>query len=503
MTTASAPADRRLYTAAAVAELDRRAIHDHGTAGYDLMCAAGAAVYRLLCLRWPAARQLLVVCGGGNNGGDGLVVARLARAAGRDVRVVLTRAPERLAGEAAAAWADFAAAGGDALAPADVDCADCDLVVDALLGTGLDRPVAGTAAGLIDDIRSAGRPVLAVDVPSGLSADSGAVLGTAVRADATLSFIGRKRGLYTGAGPDHAGALFFDTLATPAAIHVDLEPWVAWPDAGAVHRLLPPRLASGHKGGSGRLTVVGGNHGMCGAARLAAEAGARAGAGLVAVATRERHAAAIAGARPELMARGIEQPAAELPALLDPAGVLLIGPGLGHGSWAEAALGSALDTPARARVIDADGLNLLAAHGLTAGGAAVITPHPGEAARMLGCAVAAVEADRFAALEALVARHDCVVVLKGAGSLVGGPERRTHLIGEANPALATGGTGDVLGGVIAGLLAQGLAAFDAAIAGTWLHARAAHLAAAGRDRGLLAGDLPAWIGQLHAERRRA
>lgn len=496
-------AAERLYTAAAVRELDRRAIEDHGIDGYALMKAAGAAAFRLLRLRWPGARRIGVVCGGGNNGGDGLVVARLAIAAGLAPMVVLTRAPERLSGSAARAWEDFTAAGGTLLPGADFDRTACDVIVDALLGTGLDRPVEGTAADLIGRINAAARPVLAVDIPSGLSADSGAVLGTGVRAHATITFIGRKRGLHTGAAPAVTGPVFLDALDTPPAIHRAVEPWVARIGADDVRRRLPRRALTAHKGSAGRVLVVGGNHGMGGAVRMAGEAALRSGAGLVTVATRPAHTAALSAARPELMACGVEDPARELPPLLSTADAVVLGPGLGRDDWARAALETVLAGGCARGVLDADALNGIAAADSVVPADWILTPHPGEAARLLDTGVETVENDRFAALEAIVARHGTAVVLKGAGTIVGAPGARTGLVDIANPAMATGGVGDILAGVIGGLLAQGCEAADAAIAGAWLHARSGLQAAAGGDCGLVASDLMVPLAALRSGLHRA
>lgn len=489
----------RLYTGAAVRELDRRAIDEQGVDAHELMCRAGAAAFRLLRLRWPDARSVLVCCGGGNNGGDGLVVGRLALAAGLQVTLRQHGGPDRLHGAAARAHADFVATGGRAQPLAGLEPTGVDVVIDGLLGTGLDRPVRDDIASAIDAINAGGRPVLALDVPSGLDADSGAVRGTAIVAHATMTFIGYKRGLFTGAAARHCGSLFLDRLGTPDLIHAGVEPWSPLINRDWVAARMPRRLPAAHKGMAGRLLVVAGNEGMAGAARLAGEAGLRAGAGLVTVATRPQHTAALTAARPELMTRGIDDPRARLPRLLAGADAVVVGPGLGRDDWARAALATVLADGPGPRVIDADGLNLLAAEGWQAGDGAVLTPHPGEAARLLGQSVAAVEDDRFAAQAELVRRGGAaVVVLKGAGTLVGPVDGRVAVAGGAIPALATGGTGDVLAGAIGGLLAQGCTPGVAAAAAAWLHAAAARRVIGTRDCGLLAGDLLPVLGDLRA-----
>jgi|AntDeeMinimDraft_5_1070356.scaffolds.fasta_scaffold01399_4 NAD(P)H-hydrate epimerase len=471
----------RLYTAERVRELDRRAIEDHGIHGYDLMVRAARAAFRLLRLRWPRARRIAVYCGGGNNGGDGLVVARLAREAGFTVDTGLAGDPDRFKGAAGEAWRAWVDAGGTAAPLEAVDPARADVIVDALLGTGLDRTVHGAIGAAIEAINSVAAPVLALDIPSGLQADTGSVMGFAVRAQATITFIGHKRGLFTAAGPDCVGAVFSDDLDAPAAIYADDDPSIEVITRARVARALPRHRPTAHKGDRGRVLVVGGDHGFAGAARLAAEAALRAGAGLIQVATRALHAPALAAARPELMARGIEDPASELPDLLAAADVVVAGPGLGSGDWGRAALAAIREAAPERLLLDADALNLAAAEPGMAPIPTIVTPHPGEAGRLLGIGTDAVQADRFAALDGLVDRCGCTVVLKGAGTLVGAPRRGTALLPGARPELGVGGTGDVLSGVIAGLLAQGVASHDAARTGVWLHAAAAMRAARGDD----------------------
>ncbi len=489
-----------LYTAAQVRELDRRAIErlgaaggvDPDAAGYMLMQRAGAAAFRLLQLRWPAARSLAIFCGGGNNGGDGVVLANLARAAGYDVRVALAREPQQLRGAAARAWSDWAAAGGDHVALDALEPAAADLVIDALLGTGLDRPVHGAIAESVARINAAAVPVLALDIPSGLQADTGAVLGDAIAAAATVTFIGAKRGLYTGAAPDFTGPVFLDRLEVPDAVYAESGETVQPIDRGWVGPRLPRRRPAAHKGHHGHVLVVGGDYGLAGAARMAGEAALRCGAGLVTVGTRPEHATSLALARPELMTRALADPDGELPQLLGAADVVVAGPGLGQGDWSRAALAAVRAAEGRRRLLDADGLSLLAEAPGPIGPDTVLTPHPGEAGRLLGSSAAEVQQDRFAALAGLVQRYDATVVLKGAGSLVGAPGEPPRMLPGARPAMAVGGMGDVLSGAIAALLGQGLAPSVAAATGVWLHAAAAdRCAATAGESGVLPGDLTA------------
>jgi NAD(P)H-hydrate epimerase len=483
-----------LYSAAQVRELDRRAIGDLGIPGYVLMQRAAAAAFAALRRQWPQARRVAVLCGSGNNGGDGYEIARLAFEAGLDVEVARVGSLPS-AGDAVAAHASWAGQGGavrvyDAAFAADA-LASADVICDAIFGIGLTREVNGVPAEAIAamNARGRGQGVLAVDVPSGLDADTGAVLGTAVRADVSVSFIGRKLGLYVGAGPDHAGRRAFADLGVPASL-VDTSP--AQCDLmceDALADALPRRARSAHKGTHGHVLLVGGDLGMPGAILLAARAALRAGAGLVSVATRPAHALALTGAQPEVMFHGMDN-AAGVDELIRRADVVALGPGLGTGVWS-AGLFDRCVRAGKPLALDADALNLLARAAATRVPAGtVITPHPGEAARLLGIEGREVQADRLAAARALRTRHaGTVVVLKGAGSVVHG--ERTAICPYGNPGMGVGGMGDVLTGVIAALIGQGLDAERAASTGVLAHALAGDRASAagGGERGLLPSDL--------------
>ena len=483
-----------LYRAAQVRGFDRAAIEGLGIPGATLMARAGEAAFRALRARWPEARSVAVVCGAGNNGGDGYVVARLAREAGLVARAAAVSDPARLRGDAAGA-AEGARAAGVPLEPFRADALrGADVLVDALLGTGLDRPLEGEWAVAVQAVRSAGRPTLALDIPSGLHADTGQVLGAAVRASVTVTFLALKPGLFTGAGPAYCGRVVFHDLGVPRSVLEGEEPAALRLDGEALRRVwLAPRRRDAHKGRFGHVLVVGGGHGYGGAARLAGEAAARCGAGLVTVATRPEHVGAMIAARPELMARGVER-ASDLAPLLARATVVALGPGLGQGSWgrelAAAALGCGLP-----QVVDADALSMVP-QGTALAPPRVLTPHPGEAARMLGISTAQVQDDRLVAAASLRERFGAVVVLKGNGTVVDDGQGPPAICTQGNPGMAAGGMGDLLTGVVAGLLAQGVPAGAAARLGAWLHAEAADAAARGGERGLLPSDLFAYLTRL-------
>jgi NAD(P)H-hydrate epimerase len=468
-----------LFTTAQVRALDQAAIGD-GIVGIELMERAARAALDALRRRWPQARSVCVLCGPGNNGGDGFLLAALARAAGLQVSVIAL--PGQPSADAARARERFSGNGGQVSSVIEA-LPEADVYVDALFGSGLNRAPAGEAATLITAVNAQSRPVLALDVPSGLDSDTGVAFEPCLRATATICFVGWKRGLFTAQGPGRCGERSLATLDIPAHTYAHAEP-----DAILLTpQALPPRARDSHKGRFGHVLAIGGDLGTGGAVRMCGEAAARVGAGLVSIATREANVGAILSARPELMPHGVHVPR-NLEPLLARASVLALGPGLGQDDWGHGLWFAALDAGIPT-VLDADGLNLLAANPRALPEMVVMTPHPGEAARLLETTTADVQADRFAAARGLARSYGAVVVLKGGGSLVADPEGRVAVCPWGNPGMASGGTGDVLTGVIAGLLAQGLTPWGAACLGVGLHARAGDLAARAGERGMLASDL--------------
>ena len=480
----SLPTD--VFSVATVREIDRSAIEDNGIPGYTLMTRAGEASVQAARARFPEARRWQVVVGAGNNGGDGYVVARLAAQAGIAVSVLALVPPEKLQGDAARAHADFVAEDGVTLAWHGELDTEAHLLFDGILGSGLERAVGGEYARAVDAINAHSAPVVALDIPTGISGDTGAKLGCAVEADLTVTFVGLKSGLFLQDGPDHCGELVFAGLDIPEDARGNPLPAFRRFGDERLAALLPRRRKSAHKGDFGHVLVVGGGEGMPGAVRLCGEAALRTGAGLVSIATHPAHASSVVIARPELMCHAIDD-IKKLEQLIEKADVIAFGPGLGQTEWARQlyALVASSELPS---VWDADALNLLATMP-EASGARIITPHPGEAGRLLGLSAGAVQADRPAALATLATRYDGVAVLKGAGSLVSSAGDVPWLCTAGNPGMAAPGMGDVLTGIIAALLAQGLAPGDAAAAGVDVHARAGDRAAQAGQRGLLASDL--------------
>lgn len=457
-----------------------------GIAGQVLMQRAGHAAWLTLQRSRPNARRIDIVCGAGSNGGDGYEIARLANGIGRDVRVWQV-GPLPASADSVAARAAWLKAGG-AVQPLGADSLDkAEVVVDALLGIGMKRDLTDDMAAAvltINEARAQGAWVLAIDVPSGLDAGTGRIGGVAVRAHQTVTFIGNKVGLYTGDGVDCAGEIVLDTLNIPAQNYESMEPLASLQTETDLADWLPKRARNSHKGTHGHVLVMGGDSGMSGAALLAGQAALRSGAGLCSIATRGPHALVLTPAQPELMCRRAET-VDDLMPLLSQAAVIAIGPGLGQEGWARALFARAL-TANLPMVMDADALNLLATTSFKRD-SWVLTPHPGEAARMLGVTTAEIQSDRPAAVVALQERYGGVVVLKGAGTLIKG--EKLALCPYGNPGMAVGGMGDVLTGMIAACIAQGQPLEQAANAGVLAHALAGDRAATQGMRGMLPSDL--------------
>ncbi|WP_122580953.1 NAD(P)H-hydrate dehydratase [Pseudomonas viridiflava] len=479
-----------LYSAAQVRDLDARLIAA-GTPGFELMQRTAHATWRAIRRRWPEASELTVLAGHGNNAGDGYLVASLAHKTGWQVRVLAVGDPAALKGDAALA---YAAASGVNIQPW-ANQAMAGIVVDALLGTGLQGDVRDPYRSAIEAINASGLPVAAVDIPSGLCADTGHCLGVAVRADLTVTFIGLKMGMLTGDAPDLIGQLIFDDLQADKAIVAQAPVTAKRLDKTSLP-FLAPRPRTAHKGMYGRVLVIGGDHGFGGAALLSAESALRSGAGMVTLATRTEHVPAALTRMPEIMSAGIHS-ANQLMTLIEAASVLVVGPGLGQDSWGRSLLSAAANAD-RPQVWDADALNQLATGQVVLPKNSVITPHPGEAARLLGISTQEVQNDRAAAAHALARTFNAVCVLKGSGSLIADVDGRLALCDRGHPAMATAGLGDVLAGLTGALMAQHMSAFDAACLAVWLHASAGQKIGAS-GRGMAASDSIPAIRQLLEE----
>ncbi|CNH11638.1 putative carbohydrate kinase [Yersinia kristensenii] len=452
---------------------------------FDLMVRAGNAAFELARKQYPAAHHWLILCGHGNNGGDGYIVASRALAAGLNVTLIACPGNRPLPAEAHQAQSQWLAAGGVINQPDILWPQHIDLIIDGLLGIGLRAAPQGVYATLIDTANRHRAAKIALDIPSGLSADSGAAPGSVIRADHTLTFVTLKPGLLTGQARDWVGHLHCNDLG--------LTPWLAAQPvqierltAGNLPQWLKPRRPCAHKGEHGRLLLVGGDKGFGGAIRMAGEAALRSGAGLVRVLTHIEHVAPILAARPELMMQ--ELTPETLAQSMSWADVLVVGPGLGQSDWGRNAL-NLLQQSDKPALWDADALNLLALNPLKRQNR-VLTPHPGEAARLLGCRVADIESDRLLSARNIVKQYGGVVVLKGAGTLIASEQGEMAIADVGNAGMASGGMGDILSGIIGSLIAQKLVLYDAACAGCVVHGVAADkLAEVQGTRGLLATDL--------------
>jgi len=475
-----------LYRAEQVRSLEQLAINIQGITSFDLMARAGKAVFASINHQWPTIKSVAIFCGSGNNAGDGYIVARLAMLMGLKVVVYSLVDPESLSGDALLAYRKYRIVAGTVILFQSEQNIAADVFVDALLGIGLSRPVAGLYAQAIALINTTAVKVIAIDIPSGIHADTGFVLGCAVKADCTVSFVALKQGLLTGQAVDYCGNIIYESLAVPTSIFLEIKPAAV----RVTKAVISSRDRYSHKGHYGHTLIIGGDHGYTGAVRLAGEAALRMGAGLVSIATRTEHAALMNLGRPELMCHGVET-SDQLAILLEKASVVVIGPGLGQSDWAKMLFNKTLNA-GKPMVIDADGLNLLA-KSPTANPQWILTPHPGEAASLLNCTTAEIEQDRFASVTAIQSQYDGIALLKGAGTLIASADD-CAISSTGNPGMASGGMGDVLAGIIAGLLAQGLSLQEAAQQGAYHHGLAADVAVRRKgERGLLASDLMPYL----------
>ncbi|MFP2427701.1 bifunctional ADP-dependent NAD(P)H-hydrate dehydratase/NAD(P)H-hydrate epimerase [Enterobacter ludwigii] len=463
---------------------EKEAADSLGITLYELMQRAGEAAFNVARAAYPESSHWLILCGHGNNGGDGYVVARLAVAAGIHVTLLAQESDKPLPEEASAAREAWLNAGGVIHTTDIVWPEEIDVIIDGLLGTGLRSAPRDPVATLIARANAHSAPVVALDIPSGLMAQTGTTPGAVIQAAHTVAFIALKPGLLTGKARDVTGTLHHNALGLESWL-AGQETHVSRVDASLLAQWLPPRRPTSHKGDHGRLVIIGGDHGTAGAIRMTGEAALRCGAGLVRVLTRIENSAPIITARPELMVHELTPQSLE--ESLEWADVVVIGPGLGQQAWGKQAL-QKVENFRKPMLWDADALNLLAINPDKRHNR-ILTPHPGEAARLLNCSVAEIESDRLLSARRLVKRYGGVAVLKGAGTVVASDEAM-GIVDAGNAGMASGGMGDVLSGIIGALLGQKLPLYDAACAGCVAHGVAADkLAARYGTRGMLATDL--------------
>ncbi|RKF14521.1 NAD(P)H-hydrate dehydratase [Alginatibacterium sediminis] len=459
----------------------------------QLMERAGSASFEFLQEQWPRAQNILVLAGNGNNGGDAFVIARLAKQAGMQVQVVQVDSKHERQGPALLAEQAWLADGGELELAQWADWS-VDLIVDGLLGTGLSGELRDAVKELIERVNRTEVPVFAIDAPSGLCCSTGRSLGATVKATATITFIALKQGLLTGQAPEFTGELVFAGLGVDQQFETNNKATVKRLTEHEFADYLKPRSKLSHKGEFGRVAVIGGDLGMPGAIRLAGEACLRSGAGLVNLLTRNEHQRSLLSHRPELMVDGVKADDPLLAKQLERASVNVIGPGLGQEAWGSQLFKQCLESE-KPLLVDADGLNLLVNMPRWRSDW-ILTPHPGEASRLLGCSVADIEDDRITAARNIQKRFGGVCVLKGAGTVIAGEDNLVYVVKVGNPGMASGGMGDVLSGIIGALLAQSLPLFPAACLGVSIHGRAADEAAKEGERGMLASDLMPHIRKL-------
>ena len=478
---------QKLFRADQVRHHEEQAAQQSFCSLYGLMQRAGKALYANALQLVPNAEHFLVLVGNGNNAGDGYICGLLALQAGKHVTLCAVDVQRELCGDAKQAQAAFIAAGGEIETFAPNQLKRNDIVIDALLGTGIKGALRTEFAMIIDAVNDSELPVLSVDVPSGINADTGVSLGRCIQADMTVTFVGIKQGLVTATGKQATGKLVFE----------DLEIGLAFSELCPTNTQLlnldrftglAPRQVNSHKGRFGRLLCVGGNAGMSGAIRLAGESALRAGTGLVKVYAHTQSRVQSCAGRPEL--RVICDGLAEA---LEWANCVVIGPGLGQDDWAIETFEQVISHCAKADipiVIDADALNLLPKHAVAfTTDQCVITPHSGEAARLLGASIDEVESNRFVSARLLAQKYNATVILKGPGTIID-DAAQTWVCEHGNPGMATAGMGDVLSGIVGAMFAQRMNKTDAAKYSVCIHGRAADMIASEYgERGMLASDL--------------
>jgi len=498
---------RKLATAAEMRRFDRLATERYGIPGIILMENAGRHVFDVVCSMMGSLEggRITIISGKGNNGGDGFVAARRLRDAGASVCVFMLGDSDDVTGDARVNLDILSNTGltvsrinsPDELA---FGLAHCDIVVDAILGTGLKGEVHGLAADVIAAINSSRRPVVAVDIPSGMDADTGRVLGVCVKADCTATFALGKVGLFMYPGTAFAGRVFVGDIGIPHALYDQIAAEVIVPQW--VSDRLPRRSRDAHKGAFGTTAVIAGSRGMSGAAALASEAVLRVGAGLSILCVPSGLQNAMMIKLTEVMTRGLPETSdgtvssdalEDTLSICKQAASTVIGCGLGVNDDTCEFVYGIVGSSASPIVIDADGLNCLSRNVKVFEGPhgdIVITPHPAEMARLLGTVTAEIQSDRMGAAKTAASKFSCVTVLKGAGTIIAHPDGRVFVNTTGNPGMATGGTGDVLAGVIGGLISQGMNSFDAAVCGVYIHGLAGDIAAERiGEAGMLAGDL--------------
>ena len=478
-----------IFSSKTVSKVDQRAIHQEDIPGFILMKRAAAFSFQQLERYFSNTNSIMIFCGSGNNSGDAYLLGCLAIENEIKTKVITLCDTATLRDDALKAFNEYQLLNGEVFDWNNRIDIDCDLIIDGIFGIGINRNVEGEFLQVINTINKSKVPVLSLDIPSGLNADTGEVMGSSIKADVTSTFVGRKKGLYLKQGPLISGCIEFSNLSIPDKCFKNAKIELQIVNQSLLEQHLKPRNRSSHKGDFGHVLVIAGNHGMGGAARITSESALRTGAGIVSVITRPENVAIISKTTPEIMAHSADDNSDKVSELINKADVIAIGPGLGIDRWAKDLLNKALESE-KQMIIDADGLNLLA-DCPTKRDNWILTPHPGEAARLLRCLNPEIQEDRLTSLEKLVGKYGGVTLLKGNNTLIAAGEEIPFVITAGNPGMSTAGMGDLLTGIIAALCSQfkqvnpniltALAAY--------IHALAGDQAAKSGERGIIATDL--------------
>jgi len=481
--------EQYIYDPSTVAEVDNRAIHEFSMPGIELMEKAAAYAFQCSQECFPNIDSIQIFCGSGNNAGDAYLFGCYAIDHGITTSVIYLSNPKTLKGDAYSAYQRYKAKEGKLIQWHENININSDLIIDGIFGIGINRPVKGIFLKAIESINQDSTPVLSLDIPSGLSGENGKIMGSSVRADLTITFVGKKIGLYINDGPKVNKRIKYSNLDIPEVCFEKARPILEEINESHISQILRQRKKDSHKGNFGHVLVVGGNHGMGGAVRITAEAALRTGAGLVSVITTSENAQTILKIRPEIMTHALESDHKNLPHIIDNVDVIAIGPGLGQDQWAMGLYDAVLESN-KPLILDADALNILAKNPQQKEDW-VLTPHPGEAARLLACSNSEIQSDRLKSLKNLCDGFGGVVLLKGQNTLIGRKAAIPHMISAGNPGMSTAGMGDLLTGIISGLYAQFrdqdlqlLTSVSALI-----HSTAGDRAARSGERGIVATDL--------------
>ncbi|MBC8226272.1 MAG: NAD(P)H-hydrate dehydratase [Gammaproteobacteria bacterium] len=478
-----------IFSAEEVSSIDSLATNDENISGFLLMRRAAEFSFDLTLKKYPNTKSFLVFCGTGNNAGDGYLFASHAIKKGLDVSIIYLASPENLEGDALKAFVDLKSLGAK-IVPWTKECKfEADIIIDALFGIGLNRIIEDDYLECIKAINGNIKPVIAMDIPSGLCANTGREKGIAIKAVITFTFVGKKIGMYLESGPDCCGDIYFSKLSIPENKYQTAKPLVEIIDDGLRNKILGKRAKASHKGNFGHVLIVGGNKGMGGAARIAAEGAIRSGAGLVSVITRAENVNLITRLRPEIMCHAADEKLSNLKKLLKEVDVIAIGPGLGIDEWAHKLYAEIINTE-QPLIVDADALNILSLDPIKRDNW-ILTPHPGEAAKLISKLNTQIQSNRLTSLEKIINQYQATVILKGNNTLVGNMNTVPYMIKEGNPGMSSAGMGDLLTGLTAGLLAQYLNHDYCQIAAlaAFIHAKAGDQSALNGQRGLIATDL--------------